>query len=68
MHMHTHIHIHMCMCQADVLLVWLIGGAGTVQGVTAIARDPSYPACVPFALVRVVRAARAARAALSFSV
>ena len=35
---------------ADVLLVWVIGCAGTVQGIAAIAEDASYPACLPFAL------------------
>ena len=35
---------------ADVLLVWIIGCAGTVQGIAAIAEDASYPAFLPFAL------------------
>ena len=35
---------------ADVLLVWVIGCAGTVQGIAAIAEDASYPGCLPFAL------------------
>jgi len=34
----------------DVLLVWVIGCAGTVQGIVAIAEDASYPAFLPFAL------------------
>ena len=35
---------------ADVLLVWVIGCAGTAQGIAAIAEDASYPAFLPFAL------------------
>lgn len=35
---------------ADVLLVWIIGGAGTVQALAALAEDASYPASLPFVL------------------
>ena len=35
---------------ADVLLVWVIGGAGTVQALAALAEDASYPASLPFVL------------------